>query len=358
MEIKVKWLYRLGFLLLLFVVVHLFMKLAPYWLPVIKIIFAVLTPFVISAFITYLLHPVIEKLHATGLHRGISVMIIYLLFFGGIGIALYKGIPVFIMQLRELTENAPQLAEQYSGIIQFIEKKTAAWPDGIRTKIEGGIAGIEDRLDQLFNKVVNLARKMLNYLIILALIPFITFYMLKDINLMKKAAWYLTPKKWRQGGRLFLNDADESLGGYIRGQLLVCTIIGVLSSLAFWMIGMQYPLLLGMITGITNVIPYFGPIIALIPAIIIASAISGKTVVFCIVISIVLQFIEANILSPLIVGKSLHMHPLAIMLALLAGEEIAGLPGLILSVPVFAVLKVAMAHYQKYIHNKNHVKRA
>jgi predicted PurR-regulated permease PerM len=115
------------------------------------------------------------------------------------------------------------------------------------------------------------------------------------------------------------------------------------------MAGIKYSLLLGAIVGITNVIPYFGPIIGAIPAVIIAATMSVKMVLLSLVIVFSLQFLEGNILSPLIVGKSLHMHPLIIMFALLAGEEVGGIIGLILAVPVLVVLRAALIHAKDHI---------
>lgn len=146
----------------------------------------------------------------------------------------------------------------------------------------------------------------------------------------------------------FLHDVDRSLGSYIRGQLTVCTIIGLLATVSLWLAGIRYPLVLGVIIGITNIIPYFGPVIGAFPAIIIAATISVKMVFLVIIIIFGLQFIEGNILSPLIVGKSLHIHPVLIILALLIGGEIAGVVGLILAVPVFAVLKVTITHISSH----------
>lgn len=108
--------------------------------------------------------------------------------------------------------------------------------------------------------------------------------------------------------------------------------------------GMKYALVLGVIIGITNVIPYFGPIIGAFPAVIIALTMSFKMAIIVVVIIFGLQFVEGNILSPLIVGKSLHIHPVFIILALLIGGEVAGVVGLILAVPVFAILKVTLTH--------------
>ncbi|GLB58308.1 AI-2E family transporter [Cytobacillus sp. NCCP-133] len=356
MDIRWKWYYRLGFLLLLFIVLFVFIKLQALWMPVLKIFFAVFIPFIIGAFITYLLHPIVEKLHESGLHRGIAVFIIYFLFFGGVGFAFYKGIPAFIHQLRDLAENAPRFADQYRGWVDVIQQKTSTWPDGLQSRIDDGIIAVEGTLDKLLTRVIDSLLNIFNYAVIIAVIPFISFYLLKDYTVMKKAAWYLTPRIWRKEGVLFLRDIDKSLGSYIRGQLLVCASIGAISSLLFWIFGMRYPLLLGLIIGITNVIPYFGPIIGAVPAVLIASILSVKMIVITIAIIIVLQFLEGNILSPLIVGKSLHMHPLLIMLALLAGGEAGGILGLIIAVPILAVLKVSLIHVRKHFAKKTETK--
>lgn len=162
---------------------------------------------------------------------------------------------------------------------------------------------------------------------------------------MKKTVWYLTPKSWRKRGSAFLRDVDDSLGDYIRGQLLVCLILGVIAGISFWVFGLPYPLILGLISGVTNVIPYFGPFIGAVPALLIAMTISVKAVLVVVITVFILQFMEGNILSPFIVGRSLKMHPVVIMLALLAGGELAGIVGMILAVPATAVLKVMVIHF-------------
>lgn len=121
-------------------------------------------------------------------------------------------------------------------------------------------------------------------------------------------------------------------------------MLGLIAGVSFWLFGLPYPLILGLAIGITNVIPYFGPFIGAVPAL-LSLAISSKAVIIVIVTIFILQFIEGNILSPLIVGRSLRMHPVVIMLALLAGGELAGIPGMILAVPAAAVLKVTAIHF-------------
>ena len=352
MDIRLKWFYRLGFLFLLFIVFFIFMKLKPMWGPVISVATIILLPFFIGSFISYLLHPIVEALHRQGLQRGLSVMIIYLLFFGGMGYGLYKGIPAIIIQIQELSENAPSLIKQYKIWVEMLHQQTSNWPFGVQERIESGLDELEIRMNDYLNNIVNYAMKAFDFLLLLALIPFIAFYMLKDYEELKKLLWYMTPKKWRNQGRAFFRDVDASLGGYIRGQLLICGVINVLAALLFWLFEMKYPLVLGTIIGITNVIPYFGPIIGAIPAVIIAATMSGKMMLTVVVIVFVLQFLEGNVLSPLIVGKSLHMHPLFIMLALLAGGELGGIIGMILSIPILAVLKVMLLHARVHFRKK------
>jgi len=338
------WLYILSVILLIFIILYILLLLKPIWSPILKVLFMSLIPFIIGGFITYLLHPLVEKLHEKGMHRALAISIIYIIFFGGICYGIYLGIPLLIEQIKDLSDHLPEFAGQYRNWIQQLHDSTSRWPDGIQDQIDKRIDHFEIWLNQYLVKVINMMMKLINFVFVLAIIPFISFYFLKDMEAVKKSAWYITPRKWRKRAISFLKDVDQSIGGYIRGQLLVCFLIGVISTIAFWLLGIRYPVLLGLIVGITNIIPYFGPIIGAIPAAIIAMTISTKHLLFVVIIMFVLQFLEGNVLSPLIVGKSLHLHPLFIIMALIVGEEIGGVLGLILAVPILAIIKVAVIH--------------
>ncbi|MCA1031857.1 AI-2E family transporter [Bacillus timonensis] len=350
-NIQLKWLYIIGLVLLLFSAIYIFLRLSEIWSPILAVLTTVLLPFIISCFITYLLHPIIEKLHNKGLPRSLAILFIYIIFFGGIGYGIYRGVPIVLHQLRDLIENLPSFISTYKQWIEQIQLRTSNLPPTFATKIEDVLKGMETTLGTFLDRSISNIKGILNYIILFAIIPFIVFYMLKDYDQMKKAVWYITPRKYRKSGHLFLKDVDESLGNYIRGQLFVCLLIGLMAFIGLWLIKMKYPLLLGVIIGITNVIPYFGPIIGAIPAVILAATISYKMVILVVVIIFGLQFVEGNILSPLIVGRSLHMHPLMIMFSLLLGGEIAGIVGLILAVPVLAVLKVIVVHTKSHFIN-------
>ncbi|MBB6282910.1 AI-2E family transporter [Geobacillus subterraneus] len=345
-----QWLsfFRIGKWLLVTAIVYLIVRMKDVWWPVVDFVATALAPFLLAAFITYLLHPLVEYLHGKGMPRALAILLIYLLFFGSVGYGVYRGMPVLIAQLRELDERLPSLMNTYRQWARHIHDETSTWPMEVHTRIEAMFMQLEEAAARAVTTAINAAKSLIGSAATVLLIPFIVFYMLKDIDVLKKAVWYMTPKRWRGPGMAFLKDVDESLGGYIRGQLFVCAAIGSAASLGLWLAGMDYPLLLGFVIGLTNIIPYFGPLIGAIPAAILAATISLKMVIIVLAIIFALQFLEGNVLSPLIVGKSVHMHPLVIMLALFAGGELAGVPGLILAVPTAAVLKVAIAHWKEH----------
>ncbi len=318
-------------------------------MPFVSMFLKAISPFFIAAFITYLLHPIIEKIHENGLPRPLAILIIYLFFFGGIGYGVYKGFPLFLMQLKDLNEQLPQLTSLYKEWMTEIHERTSTLPNGVHERIEQGIDDLERAVEALLVRIMEGVKSLLNAFIIIVIIPFIVFYMLKDVTLIKKSAAFLTPPKWHESGKQFLHDVNESLGNYIRGQFFVCLIIGGVATLALWLFHVPYALLLGTIIGITNIIPYFGPIIGAIPAAIIAATVSTKLVIVVLCIVFSLQFLEGNVLSPLIVGKSLHIHPLFIMFALLLGGELGGVIGLILAVPILSVLKVSILHLRTHV---------
>lgn len=347
-ENRVKWIFRLSLLLLAFLTIYIFLKLAPIWLPIVSLIKTFLIPFIISVFITYLLHPIIEKLSNRGLPKSFAILLIYFFFFGGVGIALYKGIPMILAQLRDLAESFPEFSKTYRGWLVEIETGTSKLPAFVHGQLDDLLNSAENYVDYLLSRTIHFFKGLLNSIFIIAIIPFIVFYLLKDHDQMIKALWYITPRRLRKAGQLFFRDVDESLGNYIRGQLLVCLLVGTTASVAFLLSGMKYPLLFGSIVGITNIIPYFGPIIGAIPAAIIAATISMKMLIIVVIVVFGLQFIEGNLLSPIIVGKSLRLHPIVIIAALLLGGEVGGIVGLIIAVPVVAILKVFIVHAKQH----------
>ncbi|WP_230200078.1 AI-2E family transporter [Bacillus niameyensis] len=340
--------YKLIIILMIFLILYCFLLIKPLWKPILTAVFIGLVPFLISGFIAFLLHPLVVKLEKVGLNRTLSILLIYILFFAGLGYGLYIGIPLLIKQMREFSEQLPHLIGHYRDLIHNLEASTSRFPIGIQEQVDERIEDLEKWFNQLIAKSSDLFVKLIDFIVVIVVIPFISFYMLKDVELIKRATWYITPKKWRENGLLFLEAVNLSLGGYFRGQFLVCSIVAVLASIILGLLGVQYPVFLGLIIGITNIIPYFGPLIGAFPAVAIAMMTSVKLAIFTFAALLILQFLEGNVLSPFIVGKSLHMHPLFIIGALIIGGELFGVAGMILAVPVFAIIKIAIIHSRDY----------
>lgn len=327
--------------------------LKPIWNPIVKALLIALLPFIIGGFIAYLLHPLVEKLDLLGLNRIASLSIIYLLFFGGTGYLLYLIIPVFIDQMKHFSDHMPQLVGHYKGWVRDIDQTTSRWPDGMQNQIEERMIAFEEWLNQSIEKGFEVIMALMNFAFVFALVPIISFYLLKDLDHVNKVAWYITPSKWRNKAKEFLSAVNVSLGGYIRGQFIVCVLIGVVATIAFWILDIKYPILLGTIIAFTNIIPYFGPIIGAIPVMAIAILSSVKQAVLALIIILVLQFLEGNFISPYIVGKSIDMHPLFIIAALIIGGEVAGIIGMIIAVPLLAILKIAIIHSRDHLIRTN-----
>ncbi|MGL4820482.1 MAG: AI-2E family transporter, partial [Bacilli bacterium] len=180
------------------------------------------------------------------------------------------------------------------------------------------------------------------------IIPFIVFYFLKDTDELIDGFYSLVPIRIRRGTRVFMHTLGESLGNYVRGQLYVGVLIFACATLFFSLIDLKYALVLGLFVGLTNIIPYFGPVLGAIPAVIIAITMDFQMVIAVLIIVFVLQFIEGNILTPNIIGKQVSLHPVLIIFALLAGSAFGGILGMLLAVPVLVFLKTIVDHIRIY----------
>lgn len=314
---------------------------------------AVLAPFLIAVIISYVLHPIVTMLHQRKVPRPIAVLLIYAVFCGSVTVILLNAIPAFVEQLEQLNEHLPQFTMKTRSIVEDW-KNSRFMSDPIRDGMTSAWVKFEKQLSLMMTTMINNIDAMINLFFIACIIPFLAFYMLKDFDMLERTVMKLVPQKHRVHATRMFKDIDKALGNYIRGQLIVCVVIGVLAYIGYLIVDMPYPLLLASFVALTNIIPYVGPFFGAAPAIFMASTISFKMVLLVLVINTVCQVVESNVISPQIVGRKLHMHPLSIIFALLVGGELAGVIGLILAVPVFAVLKVFVQHAKAfYTEQKN-----
>ncbi|MEX1031515.1 MAG: AI-2E family transporter [Paenibacillaceae bacterium] len=312
---------------------------------------AVLGPFLIAMIISYVLNPIVSLLNHRKVPRTAAVLLIYAVFITTMTVVVMNIIPMFMKQLRELNDHMPELSMKAQSLVSGMNN--SSWvPDSVQEGINHALHELEDGIARGVSNFVNGIGATINILFIAFIIPFLVFYMLKDFRLMEETALTFIPNKHRTHIIKLLKDIDSALGNYVRGQFIVCVVVGVLAYIGYWIIDMPYPLLLASMVTVFNIIPYLGPFFGAAPAIIMASTISMKMMLLVSGINLCVQVLEGNVISPQVVGRTLHMHPLLIIFVLLVGGELAGIVGLILAVPFFAVLKVIFQHMWVYYNNR------
>lgn len=339
--------------LLIMAMFYLFTKLAPFLLAIVSFFVTILTPFLIAMVISYVLNPLVNVLNRRKVPRPIAVILIYLCFIVFVTVITMNALPSLVTQLKDVSEHIPQLMAQIQVWIEEYRNNQYSLPESVRIGIESSLVNIEKTVTSGITKLLGGFGSMVNYVLLMFLVPFLAFYMLRDMELIERFIMKLIPTKNRKDWIRLFKNIDEALGNYIRGQLFVCLIVGLLAYVGYIFIDLPFPMVLAIIVGIANVIPYIGPFIGAAPALLIALTESTNLALSVVIVNVIIQLIESNVLSPIIVGKSLHIHPLMIIFALLIGGEVAGVPGLVLAVPFFAVMKVIIQHIANhYIYRK------
>ncbi|MDF2679905.1 MAG: family transporter [Brevibacillus sp.] len=337
-------------LTILLIIGNLLWLLRPVLTQLFHLLEEVLVPVVVGLIIAYLLHPIVQVLERRRVPRLMAVLLIYGSFVLIIVIAIVNAIPIFTKQLVELSDDLPRLSEWYYKWMSEWEAHKYFLPDSISHGVDRVIIQSHERMSHTVTQLVNNARNSVGKVLAYAVVPFIAFYLLKDMKELHEAGMSIIPRGYRKQVLSVLRDINESLGNYIHGQMMVALIVGLFAYLGYWLVGMPYPFVLATFVCLTNIIPYIGPLIGAAPAVVVALTISTKMLLFVLVVNIVIQVVEGNILSPNIVGRSLHLHPLLIIMALLAGEAIGGIIGLIVAVPVLAVCKVIISRVALMMH--------
>lgn len=337
-------------LIALLIIGNLLWLLRPVVSHMLHLLSEVFVPIVVGLIIAYILHPIVQMLERRRVPRLMAVLLIYASFVLVIAIAIVNAIPAFTMQWIELADDLPRLKEWYAKWMSEWEAHKYFLPESISHGVDRVIIQSHERMSHSVTQIVNNARNTLGKLLAYAVVPFVAFYFLKDMKELHQAGMLVIPPSYRKQVMTVLRDINESLGNYIHGQMMVALIIGICAYIGYWLIGMPYPFVLAAFVCLTNVIPYIGPLIGAAPAVVIALTISTKMLLLVVLTNLIIQVLEGNILSPNIVGKSLHLHPLLIIMALLAGEAIGGIVGLIVAVPLLAVCKVIITRIALIMH--------
>ncbi len=313
----------------------------------------VLTPLILAALLSILLNPLVVLLEGRGLNRTGAVTLIM-----GIITLLIVWLMIFL---------APLISREFKSIGQAIKNETPATlvfkakalmnrhlPLFINPEItEQIISRAEKFIYAMMNRSIQLLPSIVPLLISLFLIPFMTFFLLKDGRRLKKSFVQTLPNRYFETTINLIHKIENQLGSYIRGQMLVSLCIGILSITALAILGVPYFLIIGAIAGVANMIPYFGPIVGAVPAVIINVIDKGSLGAALVVIMafIIIRLIDDTLVSPNILGRSLEIHPLLVIIVIFIGGEMFGIMGLLLCIPVTGIIKVTV---QELVWNFRH----
>ena len=316
---------------------------------------AILIPLFAAVILAYMLDPAVdfvqEKLKfIRSAKRSKAVIVVFTVF-----ILLAAGIVAFILpsiatNFADIIENAPEIK---SRLVSFAENLISENHPGLRQKLIEIVSSLSDTLDSKIASFATSSNSISSYskisdLLIGVVSSFVlTYYFLRDKTAILNGFFGLFPYKWRSS----LTAAADELGmisaKFIQGQIFVALIIGIIETAGLLLIGVPYAVLLGVIGGISNMIPYFGPFFGALPPIFTALMISPAKAVWVLILFVAVQQLDNNFLSPKIIEGNLGIHPITVILIVFIGEEFFGFWGIIASVPAYAMVKCIIVRILK-----------
>jgi len=307
----------------------------------------VLLIFIAAWALSYLLAPLVQWLDAsTVLDRTFSVIVVYI----GIAIVLAAGgallVPALSQQLTDLATRAPEYGDRAAQAVIALQQRLASV--GIRADITDLYGQLPVRIGEIAGSyaanIVGVISATAGALFNVTLVLIIAFLMLIDGDALWRRFTSALPRARRREAELLRESADRSFGGFIRGSLLLGTIYGAATFVILAALGVPFAAVLATLSGFTMIIPFFGPIIAMVPVLAVAAVGAGDRLLWVFVAILVLQQIVLNVLGPRILSRSIGIHPIFVFLALLLGARLAGFWGVVLAMPLAGVIN-AFVHY-------------
>lgn len=308
---------------------------------------------VLAIFFAYLIDPLVRLIRMPFktrsaerfMPRSIAIMIAYLVVFSVLGFTIYNIAPIVSQQARDFGANLPDLAASVQRSFNDLNRRfdRLRIPEEVQTKMNEQAVLFGDGIT---SNVGAFILSSVTYLPWLVIIPILSFFFLKDVQLFRITMLKVFPAgRWRARAESILQDVNSTLAAYTRAQLISCLLIGTICTIGFYIIGLKYALLLGILAGIFEFVPLIGPLV--LAAITITTAAFSTdpwNAVYVAIFLVVLRITHDYFTYPRIVRGGIHLHPLAIILSVLAGEQVAGIPGVFLAIPIVAIATVIYRH--------------
>lgn len=349
--------FQIGYGIIVFLLMVYLATLVDFlFIPIVVIIKTLFLPFFLAGILYYLFRPIVNYLAAKKINKSISILIIYIVLFF-LGILLYLiVVPIFQNQINAFADNIPVLMERFIEQIRLLQENQ--WIANFIDHRDLGLSGkiseyINYTISSLGNFLASFMGILASIILLLTIVPFILFYMLREGEKAPQFVLRLLPKKYRkheEEAKQILVEMDNALSAYIQGKIILSFLVAVLMYIGYSVIGIEYSLILAVIVLFTNVIPYVGLFIGIIPSLVVAFIDSPSMVIRVFIVFVIVLQVEGNLLTPWVMGKKMDIHPLTIVLLLLLAGSFGGLMGIIIAVPAYAVIKVVIIHmYRLYL---------
>ena len=307
-------------------------------------------PIVMAGILFYLVNPLIDWMEKRKIPRIAGIGIVFMVIIGLVVWGIIILIPIIREQTMSLIENWPtywdKVISQFDNLLRsnIFSQLQAQLTDVNQSIIKSVSEQANSVVNSTFSGIGSVLGTMTNIVIGLITMPIILFFLLKDGRNLPHYTMKFIPTKMRLSTYNLLKEINTQISQYIRGQLLVAFFVAVMFWIGFAIIGLEYAVLLAILAGVLNLIPYLGSFLAIIPILIIALVASPAMLVKVIIVFAIEQTLEGRVIQPLILGSNLKIHPVTIIVVLLTAGKLFGVPGVILGIPMYAVLKVIFEH--------------
>ena len=336
--------------LLILLILIAFTKVSYLFEPIWQFIGVVSLPIVLAGIFYYLLNPAVDFLEKKGLKRVYGIILLFLIVVG----LIVWGVVVIVPKIQEQSMSFANNFTDYMNTVE--EKAREILRDPIFAQFQTQIENYSDKLMatltdfiQNFSKstissVGKIVSAVANVVVAIMTFPFILFFLLKDGRRLAPYMVRILPNHWRKPTLTVIDEMNEQVSSYIRGQLTVALAVAILFIIGFSIIGLDYAVTLGIVAGVLNMIPYLGSFLAMIPAIFLGIVAGPVMLIKVIVVFVIEQTIEGRVVSPLVLGSQLSIHPVTILLVLLTSGKLFGLLGVVFGIPIYAAGKVLLTH--------------
>lgn len=349
-------------ILLFFLIIWVFNKISfvlnPAWL----FVSAILPPIILAVIQYYIMNPVVDWCEKKlKIPRVVTILVLFLVVIVALIWIINILVPIAQNQINSLIKNWPRIWNDAVNVTQ------EALRDPRLHQVKGGLQDMIDHAQKTLFKsgqsTVNAALSNISSavsiitMVVMTLMtaPVVLFFMLKDGHQLRPYIAKFAPKRWQAGFSQLLYDINYALASYIRGQITVAFWVGVMFVIGYSIIGLPYGIALAILAGFLNMIPYFGTPIAMIPVLVIAIMTSVPMLIKVAIVFAIEQTIESRILSPLVMGNKMEMHPVTTILVLIGASSVWGLWGVIFGIPIYAVLKIIVSRVYNYYRRESEI---